>query len=287
MTGKTSTATLVLNCQDAKGIVFNVSKFIFENGGNIIDAQQHTEELGSRFFMRVHFDYGEMTLDREALTAKLNALAEAQSMEIGLSFGEDRKRIGIMVSKYDHCLYDLLLRHRYGEINADIAVVVSNHPDLQGPAADFGVPFYHVPVSKGAKEEAERRAIEVFDQYGAGFIVLARYMQILTPLLVQTYRNRIINVHHGFLPAFKGARPYHQAYERGVKLIGATSHYVTEDLDMGPIIAQETIRVNHSHSVQDLVTMGRDIEKRVLAAAVSAHADDRIMVFKDRTIVFG
>lgn len=286
MKSPAQTATLRLNCRDAKGIVYNVSKFIFERGGNIIDAQQHTEELDNRFFMRVYFDRAGMSATKKEMRDDLNRLAEQFDMHAEWSFSDERRRMAIMVSKYDHCLYDLLLRHQYGEINADIALVVSNHTDLEDVAERFHVPFVHIPVDPTRKEEAETRILDLFRQHYVDFVVLARYMQVLTPLMVDAYRNRMINVHHGFLPAFKGAKPYHQAYERGVKLIGATSHYITEDLDAGPIIAQETVPVNHTHSVEELIAMGRDIEKKVLAAAVKAHADDRIMVYHRRTIVF-
>jgi len=207
-------------------------------------------------------------------------------MSCRLALSGERDKVAILVSRYDHCLYDLLLRNQYGELAGDIAVVVSNHPDLADVAAHFGVPFVHVPVLEGRKAEAESQILALLQERGIDLVVLARYMQILTPTLVEPYRNRIINVHHGFLPAFQGARPYHQAYARGVKLIGATSHYVTADLDMGPIIEQASVAVNHSHSVGDLITMGRDIEKQVLASAVKAHLDARIMVYRERTIVF-
>ena len=281
-----NTAVLRLNCPDSRGIVYSVTKFLYELGGNIIDAQQYTEELGNRFFMRVHFDRAEVRVSREELQQGLGELAGRFGMETALSFSEDTKRFAILVSKYDHCLYDLFLRRQYGEIPAEISVVVSNHPDLEGVAKGFGAAFVHVPVAAGKKVQAEQRCIEVLQEHHVDFVVLARYMQVLGPLLVDAYRNRIINVHHGFLPAFKGAKPYHQAYEYGVKIIGATSHYVTHELDMGPIIAQETARVDHTHRVEDLVAMGRDIEKRVLAAAVKAHAEERIMLFRHRTIVF-
>lgn len=281
-----NTAVLRLNCEDKKGIVFNVAKFLYDRGGNIIDAQQHTEQLDNRFFMRVHFDRREMKTTKQELRKDLDALAREFNMDVEISFGDERKRMAIMVSKYDHCLYDLFLRHQYGEINADLTLVVSNHPDLERVAENFRVPFCCIPVDKNAKEEAEQRILDLFRQHYVDFVVLARYMQVLTPLMVSSFRRRIINVHHGFLPAFKGAKPYHQAYERGVKLIGATSHYVTEELDMGPIIQQETVRVNHTHSAEDLVMMGRDVEKKVLAYAVKAHAEDRIMVYRHRTIVF-
>lgn len=281
-----STAILRLHCPDSPGIVYAVSKFLFERGGNIIDAQQYTEELGNRFFMRVHFDRAGLKVSREELEAGLAEVARQFAMETELSYSEDTKRMGIMVSKYDHCLYDLFLRRQYGEIPAEVALVVSNHADLEPVARAFRAEFLHIPVPPGKKGQAEQRCIEAFQSRGVDFVVLARYMQVLSPLMVDAFRNRIINVHHGFLPAFKGAKPYHQAYEYGVKIIGATSHYVTDELDMGPIIAQETVRVDHSHRVDDLVTLGRDIEKRVLAAAVKAHAEDRIMVFRQRTIVF-
>ena len=278
-------AVLTLHCTDTRGIVYNVSRFIYERGGNIIDAQQHREELDNRFFMRVHFDCSE-AVARERWRAELEVLTAAFSMQATLSFSDEIKRCAILVSKYDHCLYDLFLRNRYGEIQADIALVLSNHDDLRSVAQNFGVPFHHFPVTPENKTTIEHEMLALLQREQIDFLVLARYMQIITSVLVEPYRNRIINVHHGFLPAFKGARPYHQAYEHGVKLIGATSHYVTEDLDMGPIIEQETIPVKHSHAVADLVTMGRDVEKKVLAAAVKAHAADRLMVFRSRTIVF-
>lgn len=279
-------ATLLLHCPDTKGIVYEVSRFIFSRGGNIIDAQQHREEIDNRFFMRVHFDASEMGLPPEKLREDLRGLAAQFHMDYRLDFSHERRKVAILVSKYDHCLYDLLLRDRYGELAADVAIVVSNHGDLENVARHFGVPFVHVPVEPSDKALAEARILALMVENEIELIVLARYMQILTPVLVEPFKNRIINVHHGFLPAFQGARPYHQAYERGVKLIGATSHYVTADLDMGPIIEQASVAVNHSHSVEDLITMGRDIEKQVLAVAVKAHLESRIMVYRDRTIVF-
>lgn len=279
-------ATLLLHCPDTKGIVFEVSQFIFSRGGNIIDAQQHREEIDNRFFMRVHFDAADMGLAPDELRGEMEVLAGRFHMEYRLGFSHERRKLAIFVSKYDHCLYDLLLRARYGELAGEVAVVVGNHSDLAPVARHFEVPFVHVPVGELGKEAAEARMLALMADYQIDLIVLARYMQVLTPILVDPYKNRIINVHHGFLPAFQGARPYHQAYAKGVKLIGATSHYVTADLDMGPIIEQASVAVNHSHSVKDLITMGRDIEKQVLAAAVKAHLDSRITVYRDRTIVF-
>ena len=279
-------ATLLLHCPDTKGIVYEVSRFIFSRGGNIIDAQQHREEIDNRFFMRVHFDAGDMGMSPAQLRDELAGLATQFEMQYRLDFAQERQKLAILVSKYDHCLYDLLLRARYGELAGDVAIVVSNHGDLNEVARHFNVPFVHIPVGEADKAAAEGRILGLMEEYGIDLIVLARYMQVLTPVLVDPYKNRIINVHHGFLPAFQGARPYHQAYERGVKLIGATSHYVTADLDMGPIIEQASVAVNHSHSVKDLITMGRDIEKQVLASAVKAHLESRITVYRERTIVF-
>lgn len=284
---KTSkSAVLQLHCPDVPGIVYNVAKFIYERGGNIIDAQQHKEEIDNRFFMRVHFDTTYMNVTKSQFQKELADLATQFQMETTLTFGDERKRMAIMVSKYDHCLYDLFLKHKYGEIQADIVLVVSNHPDLEPVAESFSVPFFYIPVTPETKPQAEEKTLELFKKHYVDFVVLARYMQILSPNFVQSYRNKIINVHHSFLPAFVGAKPYHQAYERGVKLIGATSHYVTEELDEGPIIYQECVHVNHTHSVEDLIAMGRDIEKKVLSEAVKAHAEDKIMVYRKRTIVF-
>lgn len=279
-------ASLLLHCPDVKGIVYEVSRFLYTRGGNIIDAQQHREEIGNRFFMRVHFDASEMKNPREHFRGDLTELGEQFQMTWRLQYADERPGVAVLVSKYDHCLYDLLLRQQYGELNCDIKVVISNHSDLGEVARHFDIPFVHVPVSESTKVAAEQRMLAILDDNLVDLIVLARYMQILTPTLVEPYKNRIINVHHGFLPAFQGARPYHQAYEKGVKLIGATSHYVTTELDKGPIIEQMGVRVNHSHGVENLITMGRDIEKQVLASAVKAHLDGKIMVYRDRTIIF-
>jgi formyltetrahydrofolate deformylase len=281
-----NTAVLLLHCPDAKGLVYHVSRFIYEYGGNILDAAQHKEELDDRFFMRVHFDTTDLSCTRAEFTHALGILATRFAMETRLSFSDQRKRMLLLVSKYDHCLYDLCLRHQYGELPVDIPLVLSNHPDLAPVCARFKLPFDHFPASPDHKAAAEEKILAHCATHQIDFIVLARYMQILSHRLIHAYRNRIINVHHGFLPAFKGARPYHQAYEHGVKLIGATSHYATEDLDMGPIIEQETVRVHHGHSVADLVALGRDLERQVLARAVRAHAEDRIIAYRRRTIVF-
>ena len=284
-TNPRKTAVLTLHCEDVKGIVYHVSRFIYERGGNIITSNQHHEELGDRFFMRVCFDRSEIQVTQAQLESDLAELAGRFNMQTQLSYSERRKRMAIMVSRTDHCLYDLLLRRQYGEIDCDIACVVSNHLELERVAHSFQIPYFYIPVEPQTKAQAEEQTLEVFRQHQVDFVVLARYMQILSPTLLDAYSNKIINIHHGFLPAFKGARPYHQAYSKGVKIIGATSHYATVDLDMGPIIDQDTIRVNHSHSVEDMLALGRDIETRVLARAVKAHVEDRIMVCQNRTIV--
>lgn len=280
------TAVLQLHCEDVKGVVFNVSRYLYECGVNIINAEQHAETIDNRFFMRVFFDCTELNRTREEFQTGLRALAERFNMETHLSFPDRRKRMAVMVSKYDHCLYDLLLRHQYGEINADFALIISNHRALEPVAETFHVPFFYIPVNAETKTESETTLLNLLQAHHVDFVVLARYMQILGEDVIARYQHRIINVHHGLLPAFKGARPYHQAYEHGVKIIGATSHYATADLDMGPIIEQQTVRVDHTHSVNTLIAMGRDIERNVLSCAVKAHADDRIMVYRRRTIVF-
>ena len=279
-------AVLKINSKDRPGIVADVTRIVFEAGGNILDAQQHLEDLDDQFFMYVTFDASSMSVSRDELDTRLARLAKDGDFVWSISFSDLRKRMAIMVSKYDHCLYDLLLRHKYGELDVDIPLIVSNHPDLEHVGSHFGVEYRHIPRTRENAEEADRTAVSLFDEYDIHFVALARYMQILTPIVLDRYPNRIINVHHGFLPAFKGARPYHQAYEKGVKIVGATSHYATEDLDMGPIIAQETEPVHHGYSPADMIGIGRSIETRVLAAAVKAHAEDRIIVFRGRTIVF-
>jgi len=281
-----TTAILKLHCKDVQGVVYSISKFIFEHGGNILTSKQHKEELGEQFFMRVCFDIDTITCTRRELEEDLQPIVNKFGLEYTLSYSDMKKRMAIMVSKYDHCLYDLLLKHKYGDLDVEIALIVSNHTDLEPVAAHFKTPFFYIPVESSKKKEADNKILESFRQHHVDFVVLARYMQIVTEVLIDEFANNIINVHHGFLPAFKGAKPYHQAYEKGVKLIGATSHYATQDLDMGPIIAQETIRVDHSHTVKDMLRMGRDIEKQVLAAAVKSHTEERIMVYNNRTIVF-
>ncbi|MCJ8331337.1 MAG: formyltetrahydrofolate deformylase [Lentisphaeria bacterium] len=277
---------LLLNCEDQSGVVHEVSRFIHESGCNIISSQQHLEELDKRFFMRVRFDITNLNCTRQDLTKNFDVIAQSLNMAYELNFSDYKKKVAIMVSKYDHCLYDLLLRHQYGEWNAEVALIVSNHKDLESVAVHFNIPYFYMPIDPDNKEAREEEIVKLMNQHQVNLVVMARYMQILTPVMLDAFPNRIINIHHGFLPAFKGAKPYHQAYEKGVKLIGATSHYANEELDMGPIIEQETIRVNHSYSVKELLRMGRDIERQVLSNAVRSHLEDKICIYKNRTIVF-
>lgn len=279
---------LLIQCPDRSGIVHAVTGFVQEQGGNILDSQQHSME--EQFFMRLEIE-GLKTKEAE-LIGSFDDVAKKYSMQF--SFQTKKKKLGILVSKYDHCLYDILLKQQYGELDVEIPIIISNHPDLEKVAQVFGINYMHLPIPAAEdpeqkqknKAEQEIKIIETFKEMDIDFIAMARYMQILSAEFIAEFPMQIINVHHGFLPAFKGARPYHQAYEKGVKIIGATSHYATEDLDMGPIIAQDVIPVAHRNSVDDYIAKGRDVERLVLAKALKAHAEDKVIVFKNRTIVF-
>lgn len=278
--------TLLISCPDRPGIVAAVSQFIFEHRGNILESDQHsTNESECQFFMRTSFAEEGFKLDPAALIEGLRPIAERFSMHWSVSYTRQRKRAGILVSRLDHCLTDLLWRWKSGELAMDIPFILSNHPDLEALARMYGVPYYHFPVRKEQRLEDQQRLLEYI--YGkVDFLILARYMQILEPCVVQAYPQRIINIHHSFLPAFVGANPYQRAFERGVKLIGATAHYVTERLDEGPIIAQDVIHCNHRDTTADLVRKGRDVERRVLAEATRLHTEDRVLVYENKTIVF-
>jgi formyltetrahydrofolate deformylase len=279
-------ATLLVACQDRKGIVASLAQVLYGHGANILDSDQHSDPIAGMFFQRLRFDLSTLTTDRVSLENGIKEVGERLAMDWRLSYGAKVRRVALWVSKLEHCLYDLLIRHRAGELACEVAMVVSNHPDAESIAKHFGVPFRCVPVTAETKAEAETRATEIMVEAGVDLIVLARYMQILSPEFVARWESQIINIHHSFLPAFVGANPYRQAYEKGVKLIGATSHYVTSDLDQGPIIEQAVARCSHRDSVEDLVRKGRDLEKRVLAQAVRAHLDDRILVYAGKTVVF-
>jgi len=282
-----TTARLLIRCPDKPGIVAAVSNFFYNHGANITALDQYsTDPEGGTFFMRLEFQTPHLDLSRPLLERTFGeAVAARYAMEWRLSYAAEPKKMAILVSKYDHALLELLWRWQRGDLHADVAMVVSNHPDLRDAVEAFGVPYRLVPVTRDAKAEAEAQMLDLF-QDTIDVIVLARYMQILTSDFVDRYPDRIINIHHSFLPSFVGAGPYRQAYDRGVKLIGATAHYVTADLDQGPIIEQDVIRVSHRHTVADLKALGQDIERTVLARAVTWHLEDRIIVHENKTVAF-
>ncbi|MER3479480.1 MAG: formyltetrahydrofolate deformylase [Meiothermus sp.] len=280
-------ARLLITCPDRPGIVAAVSAFLFNHGANITDLQQHsTDPEGGTFFMRLEFQTPHLDVSRSVLErAFAEAVAERFGMEWRFAYAAQPKKMALLVSRYEHALLEVLWRWSRGELPAEVSMVISNHPDLEAAVRTFGLPYHHVPVSKTNKAEAEARILELLEGQ-ADLVVLARYMQILSAGFVARFPQRIINIHHSFLPAFVGASPYRQAYDRGVKLIGATAHYVTDELDQGPIIEQDVARVSHRHSVEDLVELGRDLERQVLARAVRWHLEDRIIVHGNKTVVF-
>jgi len=280
------TATLLVCCPDRKGLVAALAQVLYGHGANILDADQHTDPVAGQFFQRIKFDLSELHTDRTSLETAISEVAARFSMDWRITNGHRRSKTAIFVSKYDHCLYDLLLRQRSGELSTEIPLIISNHPDLEPVAQQFGIPFHHLPITKETKRAQENKALELLREADVDLIVLARYMQVLTDEFLQSYEGDVINIHHSFLPAFMGSKPYHRAFERGVKLIGATAHYATAELDDGPIIEQDVVRCSHSDSVQDLVRKGRDLEKSVLARAVRWHLDDRILVYDNKTVVF-
>ncbi len=279
-------ATLLVSCPDRKGLVAALSQLLFDHGANILQAQQHTDPVEKMFFQRIRFDLSDLDLPREALEDLLRIECARFDMRWGIRYGQTPQRVAIFVSKFEHCLYDLLLRHRLDELHCEIPLIVSNHPDLAPVAEQFGVPYHVFPITNETRAEQEAKEIELLESERIDLIVMARYMQILSESFVQRFPERIINIHHSTLPAFVGARPYHQAYERGVKLVGATAHYATTDLDEGPIITQDTVPCSHRDSVPDLVRKGRDVERMVLATAVRCHLEDRIITHGRRTVVF-
>ena len=280
-----TSAVLLISCPDQKGLVAAVSDFIFRHGGNILHTDEHTDAESAWFLMRVEFDPNGFDLPLAEFARHFDPLADRLGMAWGLTEPGARKRMVILVSKYDHCLVDLLYRHKIRELDCDIPLIISNHPDNQ-PIADFyQIPFVVIPVTKENKSTAEQQQIDLIHEKKANFVVLARYMQVLSSQFIAAFPSGIINIHHSFLPAFVGAKPYHQAFQRGVKLIGATSHYVTEVLDDGPIIEQDVVRISHRDSVEDLIQKGRDLEKVVLSRAVRWHIDDRVLLYGNRKTV--
>jgi formyltetrahydrofolate deformylase len=277
-------ATLLVACPDRKGIVAEIARLLHAQGTNIVDSAQHTDPIAGQFFQRLRLDLS-ATTNRVELEAAVRDLCDRLGMSYRL-YGDRKRRVAIMCSRQEHCLYDLLVRYRAGELPCDLAMIVSNHVDAAPIARHFAIPFHHLPVTRDTKERQESQVMDLLHQAGIELVVLARYMQILSARFVERFPYRIINIHHSFLPAFIGANPYRQAHERGVKLIGATSHYVTPDLDQGPIIEQETIRVSHRDTPEELQRKGKDLEKRVLAQALRWHLEDRVLVHQNKTIVF-
>jgi len=279
-------ARMLISCPDRAGIVAAVSRFLYEHGANIVQSDQYTMDPdGGMFFMRIEFDIEQLQEKLSQLKQDFSLIAESFDMKWRISRVCEKKRLAIFVSKEDHCLLELLWQWQAGELDADIAMVVSNHNDMREYVESFGIPYHHIPVTADTKAEAEQRQIELVEGH-ADVIILARYMQIISPRFIEQYRNQIINIHHSFLPAFVGGKPYHQAYSRGVKLIGATAHYVTEELDGGPIIEQDVGRVTHRADVNELKRIGRTIERVVLSRAVRWHVEDRVLVHQNKTVVF-
>jgi formyltetrahydrofolate deformylase len=281
-----NTATLLITCPDAKGIVAAIADFLHQHNANILHADQHQDAENNLFLMRVEWDLAGFNLDETHFNQAFAVIADKFSMQWQLKLSQHKARVAIMVSQYDHCLADLLHRHKSGELACEIPLVISNHRDTEKLVQFYGVDFHYIPVTKDNKAEAEAAQFRLFDEYNIDLIVLARYMQILSPDFVGRYPQRIINIHHSFLPAFIGARPYHRAFERGVKLIGATGHYVTEVLDEGPIIEQGIERISHRDQVEDLIQKGRDLERVVLSKAVRWHIENRILLYANKTVIF-
>ncbi len=283
-----SSAILLLSCPDQKGVVAAISDFVFRHNGNILHADEHADIESNLFLMRVEFDPTDfdISLSESEFSKHFSPIAQKFQMQWRLALSNYRPKMVIMVSKYDHCLVDLLYRHKSGEIACEIPLIISNHPDNQPVAGFYRIPYVTVPVPKENKRPAEEKILALLQQHNPDFIVLARYMQILSQEFISQYPRRIINIHHSFLPAFIGAKPYHQAFTRGVKLIGATSHYVTEVLDDGPIIEQDVVRISHRDSLDDLLQKGRDLEKVVLSRGVRWHVENRVLLYGNKTVVF-
>ncbi|MDJ0682610.1 MAG: formyltetrahydrofolate deformylase [Xenococcaceae cyanobacterium MO_167.B52] len=280
-----ATATLLISCRDRPGLVAKIANFIYANGGNIIHADQHTDFSKGLFLNRLEWQLEGFNLPREAIATAFNAIAKPLEAQWQLHFSDTVPKLAIWVTKQDHCLLDLLWRWQAKELKAEIPLIISNHDHLEAIAKQFNIDFYHLPITKENKLEQEAKQLELLHKYEINLVILAKYMQILSPNLVQEFPN-IINIHHSFLPAFPGAKPYHRAHDRGVKIIGATAHYVTEDLDEGPIIQQQVVHVSHRDTVADFIRKGKDLERLVLAHAVRLHLQNRVLVYGNRTVVF-
>ena len=279
--------TILIHCKDRPNIIATVTNFIAQKDGNIVYIDQHVDREQNIFFMRLESEFVKESFSADAFRdAFKTTLADEFSMKWRIYSSDRKPKMALFISKYDHCLYDLLGRYNSGELNLEIPFIISNHLDLKSIADNFKIPFYHIPVTKDTKAEAEKKQLALLEKYHIDFIVLARYMQIISEKLITKYPNKIINIRHSFLPAFVGAKPYHSAFKRGVKIIGATSHYVTEELDAGPIIDQGVAHVSHTHSIEDLIAKGRDLEKIVLANAVKLHSNRKVMVYNNKTVIF-
>lgn len=279
-------AILLLSCADQKGLVASIANFISDNGGNIVNLDEHVDSDQKMFFIRVEWQIGGLKFGKDDLHSQFQPLADQFNAKWKIKFAEDKPKLAIFVSKYDHALQEILWRYKLGEFDVKISAIISNHSDLENLADSYNIPFFHFPINKEIKNEQEQKEIELLKKLDIDLVVLARYMQILSADFVSKFPNQIINIHHSFLPAFMGGNPYKQAFERGVKMIGATSHFVTNDLDEGPIIAQDIVRISHKDSVKDLVRKGRDLERLVLAKALHCFLEHRVLVYKGKTIVF-
>lgn len=280
------TATLLISCPDQKGLVAKFANFIYSNGGNIIHADQHTDASAGLFLTRIEWELEGFNLPRDIIAPAFGSIAQPLQANWQLHFSDKAPRIAVWVSRQDHCLFDLILRQRAKELNAEIPLIISNHTSLQNVAEQFGIAYYHLPITAETKPAQEAQQLDLLRQYDIDLVVLAKYMQVLSSDFIAQFP-QVINIHHSFLPAFPGANPYHRAYDRGVKIIGATGHYVTQDLDEGPIIEQDVVRVSHRDQVEDLVRKGKDLERVVLARAVRLHLQNRVLVYGNRTVVFG
>ena len=281
------TAKLLLHCPDKPGILAAVTDFITINKGNIVYLDQYVDREEKEFFMRIEWELENFLIPQEKVEDYFDTLyAQKYDMKYRIYFSDRKPRMAIFVSKMSHCIYDLLARYTAGEWDVEIPLIISNHPDLEHIADRFGIPFYVFPITKENKAEQEAKEMELLKENGVSFIVLARYMQVISEQMIEAYPSKIINIHHSFLPAFVGAKPYHAAFERGVKIIGATSHYVTTELDAGPIIEQDVVRITHKDTVQDLINKGKDLEKIVLSRAVQKHIDRKVLAYKNKTVIF-
>ena len=282
-----TTAKLLLHCPDKPGILAEVTDFITVNKGNIIYLDHYLDHVENIFFMRIEWELKDFLVPQEKIEDYFRTLyGQKYEMDFRLYFSDVKPRMAIFVSKLSHCLFDMLARYTAGEWNVEIPLIISNHPDLQHVAERFGIPFYLFPITKETKEEQERKEMELLAKHKITFIVLARYMQVISEQMINAYPNKIINIHHSFLPAFVGAKPYHAAFQRGVKIIGATSHYVTTELDAGPIIEQDVVRITHKDAIEDLVNKGKDLEKIVLSRAVQKHIERKVLAYKNKTVIF-